>query len=191
MDFVSALKVWNKINEQRGAYLETLRTGTVGSVLTEEDTLDHVHNRWMNAEQPLIRSTDQKIWNGFWTRAEQRTVYLSAQPLSLVSFDIESTSRLSMCYHHQANGVRYPLRRTAIAPRVPSGGCHHRGVISNFFTEVRILSSVLGDGVRSRLSERLREEMGVVYVLQSFYWWLYRSIIRSPRSSSGLIAWRQ
>ena len=149
---------------QREAYFQILQVESIESVVNNDHTLDQVHYAWM-ADEPFVRTTFQKrrMWKQFWTDTEQRTIYTSAEPLTLSPLYNEREVLLSL---KERERPRKPnqICNVHVRPEFPQVAVTIEAKYVDLSTsEMRILSAILGDGVRSRLSQRVREELGLVY----------------------------
>ena len=149
---------------QRHQYFDILSLGTIDSGTRMDDTLDQVHYAWM-ADERFVRTEFQmhRLWNLFWENAEQRTVYTSAEPLSLLPLYNDRSVLFSLKSHRRTRSPTAKCNRQ-VRLEFPQIAVTFEAAYGDLSTsEMRVLSSILGNGVRSRLSQRLREEQGLVY----------------------------
>lgn len=155
---------------QREQYFDTLRRGALRRDIPIEETLDWVHYSWMEDKGfSLTYFQKRKLWDLFWQYADQRTVYTSAQRLPFEP--LENTRRQVLSWPVRKKGKRRrPVAtcNTQLRPEFPQIAVTIQATYDDLSSsEMRMVSSVLGDGVRSRLSQRLREELGFVYSIGS------------------------
>ena len=153
---------------QREEYFEILKAGTIGSADTMVDTLDRVHYAWMaNEAIPPTNFQRRRMWDMFWDGARQRTVYTSSEPLSLGFLDTDRKVLLSL-KERDRGPKSVAICNTLVRPEFPQIAVTIEAQYKDLsISEMRVVSSILGDGVRSRLSQRLREDLGLVYSIGS------------------------
>ena len=153
---------------QREQYFEVLKVGKIESAYAMGDTLDRVHHAWMADEAILPTNFRRRRgWDMFWDGARQRTVYTSSKPLSLGPLD---TDRKVLLSFKERDHVPRSMAacNTQVRPEFPQIAVTIQAQYEDVsISEMRVVSSILGDGVRSRLSQRLREELGLVYSIGS------------------------
>ena len=153
---------------QRHQYFDILKVGTIGSGTRIDDTLDQVHYALMADDRSVRRAFQRRrLWNLFWEDADQRTVYTSSEPLSLFPlYNNNDNDRSALLSSKSRRRTRMPsaVCNRQVRPEFPQIAVTIEAAYGDLSTsEMRVLSAILGNGVRSRLSQRLREELGLVY----------------------------
>ena len=165
------------VYEQRESYQLQLKNGPLKWVSNEATTLDAVHYAWLYSKEDIpIYWAQKQIWKGFWKAATQRTLVfappqhegyiarlktfesnsVTGRSWRLFSKSDRTTPELSTCMLQQTS---HPQIAVTIEVRFDG--------LST--AELRVLNLILGTGVRSRLSQRVREEEGLVYSIGSTF----------------------
>ena len=156
----------NDVLSQRQIYADTLIHADIENPPREILTLDRRHFNWIYNELDIPMMMRQKrIWRHFWEEASLRTVYSSSLPLPLEPWPSSQKSWFPRMYLGQEEqDVFIQYCNTQIRPEFPQVAVSIEAMYPELSSaEMRIVAMILGDGVRSRLSQKLREEMGVVY----------------------------
>lgn len=168
--------LYSAVLDLRAQYLEALvglnRSDVVSSDLFVEPklTLDDRHNSWLTVHNSSFWNWRQ--WQNFWVDVTHRMVVYSPERPEVSELDtklVDSTfarwiprTRTSpvlegACWLQYR--PEYTQAAVTVSVRYPS--------LSS--AQTRAINTLLGTGVRSRLSEYLREELGLVYSIGSQY----------------------
>ena len=159
----------SEVLRQRQIYIDVVMSATIDQFPLDISTLDQKHLTWVYQETEIPRVRQQiRIWQNFWEEASLRTIYSSQ-----TQFPLEQPSPLpnkKRLWFPMIRNVAEPHDfqkescNTQVHPEFPQVAVTIEARYEELTSsEKRIVSAILGDGVRSRLSQRLREELGLVY----------------------------
>ena len=169
------------VMEARDAYLRLLwkplesreinDIDTQNFSVNEPVTLRTLHEDWLYSSYVVPRIWVQKrIWNNFVQNYTHRVVLYSPHKPEISNWISETKEPTSLQWLPTVQSKEGPngtclIQDTSTVSQMAVTIQVYFEDLSN--PEMRILNSILGSGVRSRLSQRLREELGLVYTIGS------------------------
>lgn len=158
--------LWQPLESSLGTTIEIQDFRTVKSV-----TLKSLHEDWLYSSDDETRLWIQKrIWHNFMQQQKHRMVLYAPHKPDVNEWipKPEESGAVQWLPKHQSKEPlqgKCLIQNTSTVPQIAV-------TIQVYFEDVsspqlRILNSILGDGVRSRLGQRLREELGLVYTIGS------------------------
>lgn len=163
------------VYEQRKMYYHQLGNGSVKRSEASIESLDEVHYAWLYSETHVpIQLVQNQIWKAFWKSAIQRTLVfapseqinhiLNLQPFEFPVSNFVSLIRLPRKHSKLQSFATCNFQQSSHPQIAVTIEMEFEGLSS---PELRILNMILGTGVRSRLSQSVREERGLVYSIGS------------------------
>ena len=137
----------------------------------EPVTLKTLHEDWLYSSDSDPRMWVQKrMWHNFMQQQEHRMVLYAPHKPDVSDWitKSEEPELVQWLPKHQSKEVLQGtclIQNTSTVPQIAVTIQVYFDDVSN--PQLRILNSILGNGVRSRLSQRLREELGLVYTIGS------------------------
>ena len=137
----------------------------------EPVTLKSIHEEWLYPSDDKAKMWIQKrIWHNFMQQQEHRLVMYAPHKLDVYDWipQSEKPETVQWLPKHQSKKPlqgKCLIQNTSSVPQIAVTIQVYFDDVSS--SQLRILNSILGSGVRSRLSQRLREELGLVYTIGS------------------------